>query len=184
MSEAQAIAKQPYVYKEELINGVTIVDLAAPATNHNIISGNLHLIFGNYLKGKICQVFHEPCDVFLDDENTVQPDLLVVCDRSKVKSNGIYGAPDFVIEVLSPSTGKYDLGVKKDLYQRVGVKEYWIVNQYEMFIQKYILKDGVFELENTYHKDDKVITALFQDLEVDVNEVYENCRLVEKMEWN
>lgn len=98
--------------------------LMSPASRrHNNISLNLASIIRKYLRGKKCKVYQ---DVYVrfDEENLCAPDIMIVCDRSKEKRGMIEGAPDFIAEILSPSTRKQDLGKKKELYERFGVKEY------------------------------------------------------------
>ena len=107
--------------KSELIDGV-VYAMSPANTKHIIIQGNLNRIIGNFLRGKRCKVFSE-IGVYLDKDNYFIPDLVVVCDRNKITDRGIEGVPDFVVEVLSLSTRKKDITVKKDTYERFGVKE-------------------------------------------------------------
>lgn len=118
----------------ELIDGV-IYDMAAPVDIHQLVAGTLYAKLLSYIqskKGKCIPVI-SPIDVQLDmdDKTMVQPDVIILCDRSKFKNGRIWGAPDFVIEVLSPSTRKKDMIKKISKYQAAGVKEYWIVNLQE-----------------------------------------------------
>lgn len=171
----------------ERIAGMAVM-LAPAGTGHNGVGGNLHLILGNYLRGKRCKVFYETM-VFLDEQNHFIPDLMVVCDRSKIKYNGIEGAPDLVVEILSPSTKKRDIGVKKKIYAESGVKEYWIVSPKEKSIEVYLQAEGDFRLDNVYHDYEpwewEMLTeeekaeerfcfqaSLYDDLEIDVREVF------------
>ena len=121
-----------------------------------------------------------------DNEGYVVPDFFAVCDRSKIKKDGVYGAPDLVAEVLSPSTMLYDKGVKKDLYQKAGVKEYWIVEPNLKYIEVYLLQDRVYVLSAIYRlptnlesEEDKSTAVsefyvnTFPDLAVDLNDVFE-----------
>lgn len=118
----------------ELMDGV-IYDMAAPLDIHQLIVLELGTIFRNYVRNKKCQCvpFISPIDVQLDMDNKtmVQPDVLILCDRNKLKDGRIYGAPDFIVEVLSPSTRKKDMIKKLSKYQAAGVKEYWIVDTKE-----------------------------------------------------
>ena len=124
----------------ELIEGVAYCMSPAPGVRHQKISAELLRQFANYLKGKSCQVFSAPFDVRLSERSTasdnyvdtvVQPDLLVICDKTKLDDRGCNGAPDLVIEILSPSTAAIDFKIKFDLYQRFGVLEYWIIHPAE-----------------------------------------------------
>ena len=175
--------------KYELIDGVEKM-LARPAINHIIIQRNLSGMIYQYLKGKRCQLFAE-ATVFFDDKNHYIPDLMIVCDREKIKGDGIYGAPDLIVEILSPRTSKNDLGIKKDTYEKFGVKEYWIINPKDKSIMVYILREGKFELDNVYsildEWEEKALTdeeraehtlklkvSLYNDLVIDVTEVFED----------
>ena len=176
--------------KYEFINGEEVM-LAAAAIPHIRIQRNLLNILYNYLKGKRCEVFAEAKVVF-DEKNWLQPDLIVVCDRNKIKNTHIKGAPDFVAEILSPATQFRDFGIKKDTYEKFGVHEYWMINPADQTISVYLLKDGKYILDGVYHnyseeelewltekekeKADKPIAlklSLYDDLEIDVKEVFE-----------
>ena len=109
---------------EEVIGG-KVVMMASPTVNHNRVSGNIHTIFDIYLKGGQCEPFQDGTALFLkEDREEYKPDMMVVCDPDKVKPDGVHGAPDLVVEVLSPSTGKNDRGYKKDIYEKYGVRNY------------------------------------------------------------
>lgn len=118
----------------ELIDGV-FYDMAAPTPVHQRIGGELHRQIANFIferKGN-CIPFISPIDVRLDcdDKTMVQPDLVILCDQDKIKKWGIMGAPDFVVEVLSPSTKRKDCIKKLDKYMEAGVKEYWMIDPYK-----------------------------------------------------
>ncbi len=136
--------------REELIGGEVVAMSPRPAVNHNQVAFNVANLFHNYLKGKGCRAFSDGYDLFLDEENNFVPDMMVVCDPGKVKFDGIHGAPDLVVEVLSPSTAKYDRGHKMRAYQRRGVREYWIVDPVNRAVEQYLLRDGTLELETIY----------------------------------
>lgn len=129
----------------ELIGGEAFLMSPAPGTRHQEVAGELHRQLANFLLGKSCQVLPAPIDVLLphgeeDDEQVdtvVQPDLVVVCDRAKITKKGIRGAPDWVIEILSPSTATRDQVVKLKLYEQSGVHEYWLVDPDEGWILVY-----------------------------------------------
>ena len=136
---------------EELIGG-KVVMMAPPVSNHNTIAANIAGIFVPYLRGKKCRYYGDHEGVFLTEGEFYIPDGLVICDPDKIKLDGIHGAPDLAIEILSPSTARYDRGRKKDIYEQYGVREYWIVNPPEMTIEQYVLQDGKFFLRDIYRK--------------------------------
>ena len=117
--------------RAELIDGV-LYDMASPGTVHQELVGILHLLLAGYVRDRrgSCKVFVSPFDVQLDmdDRTMVQPDLLVICDRSKIRKNCCFGAPDMVMEILSPSTRRKDLILKTQKYSTAGVREYWILD--------------------------------------------------------
>ena len=171
----------------EIINGEEVM-LAAARPTHSSIVGNLLGIIHPFLKGKRCKVYDDTF-VKLDRNNTFVPDLLVVCDRNKIKAGYIEGAPDFVAEILSQSTQKRDVGIKKDTYERCGVKEYWLINPWDKSVTVYRLTDGRFELYNIYRDyteeelaemDERELAAteltlklsLYDDLEIPVRDIF------------
>lgn len=141
--------KEEYV-KEELINGQVVLMSPQPSINHVNVINNISILFGNFLKGKTCQSFPDSAAVFLTEKDYFVPDFMVVCDPKKIQPKGIFGAPDLVAEVLSPSTAHRDRSYKKDVYEQAGVKEYWIVSTAEKSVEQYLLQDGRFVLANTY----------------------------------
>lgn len=137
-------------YRQELIGGKIVMMAPAATTRHNCISGNIYTIFRQYLKGKKCVPFGDGEKVFLTKTDHFIPDFMVVCDREKIKPDGVYGAPDLVVEILSPSTGSFDKGRKKRVYESCGVPEYWIVSPEAQSVDVYWLEDGRYELEGSY----------------------------------
>ena len=131
--------------KYEVIGGTAYM-MGRQNADHASVSRNISGIFYTYLKGKRCKVFSE-FDVILDEENTFIPDVIINCDASKVHQDGIHGAPDLVVEILSRSTLKRDRTVKKDAYEKAGVKEYWIVSPNDKTIEVYRLQNGKFYLD-------------------------------------
>jgi Uma2 family endonuclease len=133
----------------ELIHGKIFKMSPAPSSKHQIVAGNLFGLIWNYLRGQKCQVFIAPFDVRLpsapkrnlDEEITtvVQPDICVVCDPSKIDARGCIGAPDWIVEILSPHTSAKDLTQKFDVYEEAGVKEYWVIHPQEQTVLVYIL---------------------------------------------
>lgn len=111
--------------REELIGGKRVA-MSPASAGHAYVSDNILRIFKNYLKGKTCIPFGHSLLVHLSEEDKFVPDVMVVCEREKIKPNGVHGAPDLVVEVLSPSTAKNDRTYKKEVYERYGVPEYWL----------------------------------------------------------
>lgn len=175
--------------REEIIGG-KVVMMAAPSSNHNRVAGNIYTIFDLYLDGHICEPFGDHEALFLEeDTEEYQPDMMVVCDPDKVKSKFVVGAPDLVVEVLSNSTARYDRGHKKDVYEKHGVREYWIVDPVRLSVEQYVLSEGKYVLRDVYHKyapsalaemkeqDRKSIVtefrcALFDDLVVPLDRIF------------
>ncbi len=146
MNENLAYQEEP---REELLNG-KIVMMSSPSVNHNRTAGNIYHIFRNYLKGKNCEAFSDGVDVFLTEYDRVIPDVMIVCDKNIIKPDGIHGTPDLIVEVLSPGTAKNDKGYKRNLYEKSGVKEYWIVEPNMRSIEAYLLSGGKYELDGFY----------------------------------
>ena len=166
----------------EIIDGEAFAMSPAPGRRHQLLSGELFRQLANYLKGKPCQVFAAPFDVRLSERTgltdekivtVVQPDIIVVCDKSKLDEQGCNGAPDFIIEISSPSTSKNDLTKKFDLYQRHGVREYWIIHPAEQTLLVYKTEeDGAYGKPDRYAWDGKVSVPLLGELEIDLVEVF------------
>ena len=158
----QAIIKPPRTMLEafksfpegtlvQLINN-QLVMAAAPLDIHQYILGEIHFeILGHVKKNKSGQVRVAPYDVFLSKRNVFQPDICFVANENlhKIEADGLHGAPDLVIELLSPSTSKYDLDDKKDVYERYGVKEYFIIEPATKSINHYWLINGEYEKQQT-----------------------------------
>ena len=147
--------------RAELIDGEVILMAPAPSRGHQEISGEVFRQLANYLEGKKCKVYHAPFDVRLfekdgdtpEDVNTVvEPDITIVCDHSKLDDRGCKGAPDMVVEVLSPSTQRHDHLVKLGLYQRAGVREYLIVDPDSSTVQVFLQRDGSLQLHEVYDR--------------------------------
>ena len=137
----------------ELIDGVPYL-MASPRVAHQDILGELYYQLKTYLKGKTCRVFASPLDVKLSGEkdnkkefNVVQPDIMVVCDQNKITEKNIQGAPDLAIEITSPNNPAHDKLVKLNLYQKFGVKEYWIVSLEEQIISVFLLNEDKSTVE-------------------------------------
>jgi len=136
--------------RTEMLDGKIVSQSPRPSVNHNIVSGNLFRLFGNYLENNTCTVFNDGTDVFLTKKDRVVPDLMVICNPSIIKYDGIHGVPTLIIEVLSPSTAKKDKGYKMSLYAQSGVGEYWLVDPLNRTIEVYLLQETAYHLENVY----------------------------------
>lgn len=175
---------------EEMLDGKILAMSPRPNVNHNIVCTNISRLFGNYLFGKSCIAFGDGTDVYLTENDRVIPDVMIVCNRDIIKRNGIHGAPDLVVEVLSPSTGKNDKGYKKRIYEKCGVKEYWIVDPRFKSIEVYVLEDGHYNIYGIYshYEDEELIemdndeklevvytfkTSLFNDLTISIEDVFD-----------
>jgi Uma2 family endonuclease len=191
MSEAYALSnEQGFTYADykgwelkpgerfELIYGVPYA-MAAPNFIHQQIVTMLTGRFFTFLEGKTCQVIVSPFDVRLfyeedeSDDTVVQPDLVVVCDRKKIGEEGCRGAPDMVVEILSPSNTAIEMERKLNLYKEAQVREYWIVDPKNKHISIYIyrLEDGVYVLR-TCHIQDIARPNILPGLEIALSEVF------------
>jgi Uma2 family endonuclease len=166
----------------EIINGVPYNMSPSPTPVHQEISVELAGEFHNYLKGKKCKVYTAPLDVRFpqgkkknDKEifDVVQPDIIVVCDKDKIDNKGCTGAPDIVIEILSPSTASKDALKKRMLYEKNKVKSYWIVDPDEKEIYIYKLQDnGSYGTPELYAGEDKIKVEGFEEMEIDLKMVF------------
>lgn len=165
----------PEEHRVELIDGV-IYYMATPVSGHQGIADEIRETFNQFIKknkGR-CFTLTSPVSVQLDCDNKtmVQPDVLIVCDRNKFQRSIIYGAPDLIVEVLSPSTRKKDLTIKLRKYRNAGVREYWIVDQKHKQVIVHEVEKG--NLTTIYTFEDKVPVGIFDgECMVDFKEIYE-----------
>lgn len=136
--------------REELISGKVAAMSPRPTFNHNRVAENIDFIFRTYLRGKKCVPLGDGYDLYLDEENQFIPDFMVVCDRDKIQPDGVHGAPDLVVEVLSPSTTKNDRLHKKEAYEKSGVQEYWIADPANKTVEQHLLQSGKLVLSAVY----------------------------------
>jgi Uma2 family endonuclease len=164
----------------ELIYGYPYM-MSSPSTEHQLVSGELFAQLHTYLADKKCRVIAAPYAVRLfeeasdrpEDVNTVvEPDLVVICDPSKMDRRGCKGAPDLVIEILSPSSRRHDRIVKLDLYQRAGVREYWVVNPEDRTVQVMLLKDSYLLPVEDYGREDMAKVNILEDCAIDLSKVF------------
>ena len=145
----------------------------APLIRHQEISIYLSILFGNFFKDRGCRPFHAPTDVVFDERNIVQPDLLVICDRNRITEKNIQGAPDLVVEILSPSTALKDKREKRELYERFGVREYLIVYPAEEIVERFALADGRYGSADVFGCDEVLSSAIFPELCLNLWEVFD-----------
>ena len=161
----------------ELIEGEPYMMSPAPSTTHQRISSRLHREISLFLKGKTCEAFYAPFDVRLfglgdDDTTVVQPDLSVICDHSKIDDRGCNGAPDFVIEILSPSNGNHDTFTKYYLYRSAGVREYWVIDPVNKSIQMHFFETNEYNIA-VYGETEKVIPHVLEGCEIYLKDVFD-----------
>ena len=169
----------------ELINGIIQKMSPAPREKHVEVSYNISWQLGAILKsnkGK-CKVRPAPFDVRFpkngetDNEKiytVVQPDISVICDHSKLDENGCLGAPDMIVEVLSPSTAKKDWNDKFFLYEENGVREYWIVHPLDKTVHAFVLQNnGKYDAGNVYEREGKVPVHIFDNYPIDLDDIFE-----------
>ncbi|MEO1255503.1 MAG: Uma2 family endonuclease [Bacteroidota bacterium] len=168
--------KWKFEERVELIKGKIFKMSPAPKRKHQKISIKLGKTLIPYFENNNCEIYYAPFDVRFPSSDgeahtVVQPDICVVCDKSKLDELGCNGAPDFIIEILSASTSKKDYTDKYQLYEDQQVKEYWIVNP-EGFIEVFVLKDSRYENRGKYFKGDVVRSAIFSSLEFNLDGVF------------
>ena len=167
--------KWPDDERWELIDGLAYAMSPSPWVEHQDRALEVGRRLADFLEDKPCRAFIAPLDVFLqaadgkaesdkdgDGDIVVQPDVMAVCDPDKIHPDGIYGAPDFVVEVLSDSTANKDFGVKKELYERCGVREYWIVQPETDTVFQYVLDGTIFAPVREYRRGVPVTSSVFE----------------------
>lgn len=162
----------PEGQRAELIDGV-IYDMAPPNRIHQEIVMNLSAEIRDYIKKNngSCKVYPTPFAVFLnaDDKNYVEPDISVICDKDKLNDKGCNGAPDWIIEIVSPSTKRTDYSIKLFKYRTAGVREYWIVNPLTNTVNVYDLEKE--EQSDQYSFDDDIKVCIYDDLTINISEL-------------
>jgi len=163
-------------FRAELHDGEVVI-MAPPLTAHQEILSNLLFQIMGFLQGKKCKVFPAPFGVRLfpkkdrSDDTVFEPDIVVICDQEKLDKHGCNGPPDFVIEIISPSTAKYDRVYKLRKYEKAGVREYWIVDPETKSVQVYTLENGRF-LASGYDEIEKAPVSIFEGCEIDLQAVF------------
>jgi Uma2 family endonuclease len=164
--------------KYQILDGIAYMS-AAPSRRHQEIQVELLRQISNYLLGKDCKVYGAPFDVrFGDSEldenimNVVQPDIAIVCDKSKLDDRGCIGAPDWIIEIISPSTASIDYIKKLKLYEEQKVKEYWIVHPTDRIIMIYKLQNNKYGRPEIFSDEGFINTGLFTDFSIQIEEIF------------
>lgn len=155
---------------------------AAPRRIHQKVLGELYLVLGNYLKGHICQVYLAPFDVRFpkgskEDQkihDVVQPDICVICDPEKLDDRGCIGAPDLIVEILSPGNSKTELKHKYELYESNGVKEYWIISPEVQYLLVYTLKEEKYIPSRLMTSGDVVESVVVEGFKLDLEEFFKD----------
>lgn len=189
MAEPQRESIKTYTYADyqkwtddryEIIDGTPYLMSPGPNRIHQLISMELSGQFYNYLKEKNCEVYAAPFDVRLpeggekedDIKNVVQPDIIVVCDKAKLDDKGCLGSPDLIMEIVSPSTASIDYIKKLDLYEKSGVREYWIIHPVDKIIMIYkTVEKGKYGRPEIYKIDEKIKVGIFDDLVISLDEL-------------
>lgn len=164
----------------EIIDGIPYMQ-AAPSWEHQRILAQIGRQFINFFQGKPCEAYLAPFDVRLpegneDDENTesiTQPDISVICDKSKLKGTGYFGVPTLIVEILSPSTAAFDKKTKMKRYGRAGVKEVWIIDPSNKILDVFkLVSDGKYGQPETYSVGDTIEVDNFPNLVIDLTDVF------------
>ena len=164
----------------ELIEGIPVM-MSPPTRIHQKISIELARQLSNYLEGKKCEVYAAPFAVRLFEkandrpeqvDTMVEPDLSIICDPDKLDKYGCKGAPDLIIEILSPSTQRHDRMVKYNLYQRAGVREYWMVDPALQTVQVGILEGNVYKIHGVYTAQDIVKVNVLDGCFIELSKVF------------
>ena len=158
----------------ELIDGGAYNMTPAPTTRHQNIVYNVSFILKSKLLNKSCRPFVAPTDVVLSEYDVVQPDVFVVCDEKKITEANIQGAPDLIVEVLSPATALKDKREKKNLYEKYGVKEYIIVDPAAQYVERFLLEEGGLYVKSEIFGPKEVLPLVsLKEIEIPLWEIFE-----------
>jgi len=174
--------------KREMINGRIYKMPPIYDPEHGRAIHGLYRIFSNYCFEKGYEIFSNDTYAILSEDNKPAPDFMIICDTTKITAKGIFGAPDLIVEVLSAGTRKYDRTTKKEIYEKYGVKEYWLIDPRSRTIDVFHLINGKYVMDNTYefYAKDELIenlerdfepvtefkTSLFDDLTISINDIF------------
>jgi len=171
-----------FTERVELIKGWIMQMSPAPSSSHQSSSATIQGEMYSYFKKSSCQLFVAPFDVRLLDNKksikdekvftVVQPDVCVICDEKKIDERGCIGAPDLIVEILSPGNSKHEMKTKYDLYEENEVREYWIANPLEKNIMLYVLKAKKYQLRKIYFDDEVIESVIFKGLTIELKDVF------------
>ncbi len=167
-------SKLPEGATYQLINGELVMS-PSPTTFHQIIVNNISTLLTNHVrKNKLGRILPSPIDVYFNEYETFQPDIVFISQERKeiIKEKRIEGSPDLVIEILSESNAYYDLKHKKNIYEKYGVKEYWIVDPMEKSVEVYESKGKTFTLIDRQKDKGKIKSKVFEGLKIDAKDVF------------
>ncbi len=170
----QDYLKTPADERYELIEGDMLMT-PSPATRHQKISRDIEFEILKFVRANhLGEIFDAPYDVYLDEENVVQPDILFISKErlNIIGEKNIQGSPDLVIEILSENSAYRDLVQKKKLYARFSVKEYWVVIPDEESIEIYILKDNTYTIHKTFNKNETLESPYLKDLRIELKNIF------------
>jgi Uma2 family endonuclease len=154
-----------------------VIYLPFPSIEHQRVLLNIAAEFRNYFKGKPCEAFISPLDLWLIDEEKsvnvkVQPDLMVICDKAGLKENAYYGVPALIIEIISPSNENHDRVKKYSTYMEFSIKEYWMVNPELKTVEVYVLEEDEYKQAAIYKGSDCAASQIFDGLDILLEEVF------------
>lgn len=174
--------KWQFEERVELIKGKIFKMSPAPNRIHQKIAGYVHVKMAVFLDGKSCEVYEAPFDVRIprkskDDKEIItvlQPDVCVICDLSKLDKLGCIGAPEIVVEVLSPGNNSKELKKKYEVYEEAGVKEYWVISPQDQWVRIYTLEEGKFRESPYIVAGDQAYSTVLQGFSIDVTQLFKD----------
>jgi Uma2 family endonuclease len=171
VKETQGFYDVPERY--EIINGVRYDFLASPKYVHQKTIANLHWAMNAACRQR-GEILFAPLDVHFDDDNIAQPDVIFIADknRSIIRDGYVFGAPDLLVEILSESTGRKDKTVKKDMYERFGVKEYWLADPNYRTVDQFVLENGKYVLHDTLTEEDVLVSPHFACMSIKLDSIF------------
>ncbi len=181
-----SIAIDEHKIREELIGGIVYNMSPSPHYRHNEIIVNLVGAFNKFLDKSICRAYADGIDMYLEEDSTncVIPDVSIICDKNNFKKKGYYGKPKFIAEVLSPATRQKDVTVKKDLYEKVGIEEYWVIDYKSDALDIYHLIEGKYKLvksfmleedetDEAFNANECICLKAFPNIEITLKDVFQ-----------